>query len=254
MIGMCAYLKSKWKREQDTKTTTDSSPPCPFLGEPSTPLQKLGLLQKQTLGSRPNAAGKARRKNGKLGWGHADNGVQISALLKTRFHSKERNMSAGNNQELETERVCVDKSVTKQGNSRRIWTQFAYFFTNWEYTICLVVSTPLKNIYQLGWLLPIYYGKKCSKPPTSNLLQTTNTAMNLSPPGFVWKVFRNSIEPHLPHWIMAQNNGKCPMFYAHPFDIIVLALYIPLYSMNSRYATIVNYRPIYPHSIPMEHK
>ena len=30
--------------------------------------------------------------------------------------------------------------------------------------IWLVVSTPLKNISQLGLLFPIY-GKKCSKPP-----------------------------------------------------------------------------------------
>ena len=32
---------------------------------------------------------------------------------------------------------------------------------------CLVVSTPLKNISQLGWLFPIYMENKCSKPPTS---------------------------------------------------------------------------------------
>ena len=32
--------------------------------------------------------------------------------------------------------------------------------------IWLVVSTPLKNISQLGVLFPIYGGKKCSKPPT----------------------------------------------------------------------------------------
>ena len=31
----------------------------------------------------------------------------------------------------------------------------------------LVVSTPLKNIGQLGLLFPIYGEKKCSKPPTS---------------------------------------------------------------------------------------
>ena len=56
-------LEVKMKEGTRTqKTTTDSSPPCPFLGQPSIPLQKLGLLQKQTLGSRPNAAGKARRK------------------------------------------------------------------------------------------------------------------------------------------------------------------------------------------------
>ena len=30
----------------------------------------------------------------------------------------------------------------------------------------LVVSTPLKNISQLGWFFPIYGKKKCSKPPT----------------------------------------------------------------------------------------
>ena len=34
------------------------------------------------------------------------------------------------------------------------------------YTYCLVVSTPSKNISQLGLLFPIY-GKTCSKPPTS---------------------------------------------------------------------------------------
>ena len=33
--------------------------------------------------------------------------------------------------------------------------------------IWLVVSTPLKNISQLGIFFPIY-GKKCSKPPTGN--------------------------------------------------------------------------------------
>ena len=35
------------------------------------------------------------------------------------------------------------------------------------YIIWLVVSTPLKNISQLGWFFPIYgKRKKCSKPPT----------------------------------------------------------------------------------------
>ena len=34
--------------------------------------------------------------------------------------------------------------------------------------VWLVVSTPLKNISQLGWLFPIYGKiKRCSKPPTS---------------------------------------------------------------------------------------
>ena len=32
--------------------------------------------------------------------------------------------------------------------------------------IWLVVSTPLKNIRQLGLLFPIWENKKCSKPPT----------------------------------------------------------------------------------------
>ena len=31
-----------------------------------------------------------------------------------------------------------------------------------------MVSTPLKNISQLGWLFPIWKSKKCSKPPTSH--------------------------------------------------------------------------------------
>ena len=38
-----------------------------------------------------------------------------------------------------------------------------------NYKIWLVVSTPLKNISQLGWLSPIY-GKKCSKPQTRDSL------------------------------------------------------------------------------------
>ena len=39
----------------------------------------------------------------------------------------------------------------------------------WGYDpIWLVVSTPLKNMSQLGWFFPIY-GEKCSKPPTSIL-------------------------------------------------------------------------------------
>ena len=33
------------------------------------------------------------------------------------------------------------------------------------YHFWLVVSTPLKNISQLGWLFPIYGKKKCSKAP-----------------------------------------------------------------------------------------
>jgi hypothetical protein len=32
----------------------------------------------------------------------------------------------------------------------------------------LVVSTPLKNISQLGLLFPYIMKKKCSKPPTSD--------------------------------------------------------------------------------------
>ena len=36
----------------------------------------------------------------------------------------------------------------------------------------LVVSTPLKNISQLGWLFPIIiWKKKCSKPPTSEFCE-----------------------------------------------------------------------------------
>jgi hypothetical protein len=45
------------------------------------------------------------------------------------------------------------------------------FGTNWGYQInsnWLVVSTPLKNISQMGVLFPIYGKiKKCSKPPNS---------------------------------------------------------------------------------------
>ena len=43
-----------------------------------------------------------------------------------------------------------------------IYNIFIYIY-NW-----LVISTPLKNISQFGWLFPIYgKNKKCSKPPTS---------------------------------------------------------------------------------------
>ena len=39
---------------------------------------------------------------------------------------------------------------------------------------CLVVSTPLKNISQLGWLFPyIMENKKCLKPPTRIILYST---------------------------------------------------------------------------------
>ena len=44
-----------------------------------------------------------------------------------------------------------------------------------QQTVWLVVSTPLKNIFQLGWLFPIYGKiktiKTCAKPPTSCYLQ-----------------------------------------------------------------------------------
>ena len=44
--------------------------------------------------------------------------------------------------------------------------------------ICwLVVSTPLKNISQLGWLIPkIWNNEKCSKPPTSMRVSETGGA------------------------------------------------------------------------------
>ena len=35
-----------------------------------------------------------------------------------------------------------------------------------EKNIWLVISTPLKNISQVGWLFPIWENKRCSKPPT----------------------------------------------------------------------------------------
>ena len=45
-----------------------------------------------------------------------------------------------------------------------------------------VVSTPLKNISQLGWLFPIYARiknvPKCSKPPTSYQFMATKMASN----------------------------------------------------------------------------
>jgi len=40
--------------------------------------------------------------------------------------------------------------------------------------IWLVVSTPLKNMSQLGLLFPIY-GKACSKPPTSDVYSKFNS-------------------------------------------------------------------------------
>ena len=44
---------------------------------------------------------------------------------------------------------------------------YIYIIQYYIYIYCLVVSTPLKNISQLGWLFPIYGKiKKCSKPPT----------------------------------------------------------------------------------------
>ena len=40
-----------------------------------------------------------------------------------------------------------------------------------HHMIWLMVSIPLKNITQLGWLFPICE-KKCSKPPTSDIIYT----------------------------------------------------------------------------------
>jgi len=50
----------------------------------------------------------------------------------------------------------------------------------------LVVSTPPKNISQLGWLFPIYGKiKKCSKPPTSICsIHSTRTSPEISPTCF----------------------------------------------------------------------
>ena len=55
-----------------------------------------------------------------------------------------------------------------------VFIVFSYVFQIYEavqfeqLSLWLVVSTPLKNISQLGLLFPIY-GKKCLKPPTSPL-------------------------------------------------------------------------------------
>ena len=50
--------------------------------------------------------------------------------------------------------------------------------TTYHYTIWLVVSIPLKNISQLGLLLPIHGKKKCSKPPNSHHYITTISPFN----------------------------------------------------------------------------
>ena len=43
----------------------------------------------------------------------------------------------------------------------------------------LVVSTPLKNISQLGWLFPMY-GKKCSKPPTKLVMAYKDSLLRMA--------------------------------------------------------------------------
>ena len=50
-----------------------------------------------------------------------------------------------------------------------------------------MVSTPLKNISQLGWLFSIY-GKKCSKPPTRYLLMISNYLLLISID--IWMLWR----------------------------------------------------------------
>ena len=43
----------------------------------------------------------------------------------------------------------------------------------------LVVSTPLKNLSQLGWLFPMY-GKKCSKPPTRLIMAYKDSLLRMA--------------------------------------------------------------------------
>jgi hypothetical protein len=71
------------------------------------------------------------------------------------------------------------------------WKQRIFAMTNW-----LLVSTPLKNISQLGWLFPIY-GK---------MFQTTNQlSMKLVDLGHRW---RTPI-PHSPQWHHGKRQSSC---------------------------------------------
>ena len=45
----------------------------------------------------------------------------------------------------------------------------------------LVVSTPLKNLSQLGWLFPIYGKESCSKPPTRDQSYFSGKLLHLYP-------------------------------------------------------------------------
>ena len=78
-------------------------------------------------------------------------------------------------------RLCLNywRRCGRDGHSRRGWrgrwrghcTGMLRRHRLWDglgqETIWLVISTPLKNISQLGWLVQIWKNQKCSKPPTS---------------------------------------------------------------------------------------
>ena len=91
--------------------------------------------------------------------------------------------------------VSAEENITRPGDFN--WFQQPVF-------IWLVVSTPLKNISQLGLLFPIYGEKTCSKPPTSHgdsLVESfRQVASNLSLVFFsvdtrwAWKCLRSKLE------------------------------------------------------------
>jgi hypothetical protein len=92
--------------------------------------------------------------------------VQCGSLWGWRNHSENPPV---------TEQQCCniqkDRTVFP-GCSRSYLLHISRFPMNFKIyfgvAIWLVVSIPLKNINQLGWLFPIYCkNKKCSKPPTT---------------------------------------------------------------------------------------
>ena len=112
--------------------------------------------------------------------------------------------------------------------------------------IWLVVSTPLKNISQLGWLFPIYYGKIKNVPnhqPDNQLyyIYTSSTAQggggsfkNRKPIGEVGCCESGMAERI--HW-WTERCLRSPLFRS-----LSLTIYIPTY-LSSMYLSI--YRSIY---------
>jgi len=76
--------------------------------------------------------------------------------------------------------------------------------------IWLVVSTPLKNISQMGLLFPIYgKNKKCLKPPTSHGPSTLTITLVIS-----------CLQIRDPKGMIGQVDHKTP-------NVMVLNLYVP---------------------------